>query len=119
MISCGVTATPTTIIKIQACHNKNTQTELDRCRDEGLAVAEKQLAEVYSRLKKTYQEYEPGQVPLLDLMVKQWRRADIVECEFTSYFSRGGAAYHAEYIGCLEKKFRLRILQLKKIVETP
>lgn len=120
LLSCCVTASPeVAVVKIKNCSNALTLLEIDQCRDKGLSLAKQKLSSKFLELKNSYQNSEPKLVPVFEKMYEGWKQVVLTDCEFDAYYSRGGAAYHAEYSSCLERENLKYYQQLKNIETTP
>jgi len=120
MLSCSVVATPVNDkIAIKDCSHSKTTGLMDQCRDKAFNEVKNNLDLLYTKLYQSYKKHEPKLAPVFKSMYSQWQTTIKANCEFSSYYSRGGAAYHAEYLSCLEKNNLKRLRDLTEIANTP
>lgn len=106
-------------LEIQDCSQSSTQSAMDSCREKAYKIVSSKLSLVTEKISKNYSINEPKLEPVFKVAQQKWNGFISAECEFSSYYSRGGIGYNGYFLGCLELKTLKRIRYLKNVLETP
>jgi len=106
-------------LNIHDCSQSSTQLVMDACREEAYKKIFEKLTLVTKKIYESYGINEPKLKPIFKVAQQEWSEFINAECEFSSYYSRGGAGYNGYFLGCLELKTLKRIQYLENVLETP
>lgn len=104
---------------IKDCSSAQSQVKLDSCRTDAHKNAKKRLQKKYDKLLSSYRSNEPNLVCLLTAAKNQWQLSVKSDCEMEAYYSRGGAAYHSEYLSCVENRTLFRLQYFENMEAMP
>lgn len=107
------------LLEINDCSQSKTQPVMDDCREKSYKKVQLKLSTIVKKLSKSYSVNEPKLEPVLKVSQQQWNEFINAECEFSSYYSRGGAGYNGYFLGCLELKTLKRIQYLENVLKNP
>ena len=106
-------------LNIFDCSQSSTQPAIDACREKAYKKVSVKLTLVTKKLYESYGINEPKLKPVFKISQQKWSEFINAECEFSSYYSRGGVGYNGYYLGCLELKTLKRIQYLKNVLKSP
>lgn len=92
------------------CHNAQSTVEMKFCSQQSYAAADKRLNQVY---RQVIANADKEQRQLLVTAQKAWINFRDNNCNFESYFSRGGTGYEIFRNECLERLTKQRTQDLE------
>lgn len=101
------------------CSQSSTQINMDACREKAYKKVSEKLSLILEKHYVSYEKEEPRLKPVFLAAQTKWVEFVNAECEFSTYYSRGGAGYNAYFLGCLELKTLKRIQYLESVLKSP